>query len=257
MTLLFSTRDLSLSYNGSQVLAGVSAEFRPGELAAVVGPNGAGKSTLLSILAGLRRNYAGECLYCGKEVRYWPRRAFAREVAFVPQSVRIEFPFTVEQVVLMGRTPYCKGLFEGPEDWEAAEKAMRQLDLLELRQRDFRTLSGGEKQRAILASVLAQSPKALILDEPATFLDLQHQVGIHTLLRDLTRQGMLVVTATHDLNLAAAFADRMIVLRQGRIFCDFPPEQAVNVEHIETVFGVSAEVFRTASGRPWVYYGRG
>jgi iron complex transport system ATP-binding protein len=252
----FATEGLGLRYNSTPVLAEVSVEFRAGEMTAVVGPNGAGKSTLLLILAGLRRHYEGRCLYGGKEVREWPRRSFSREVAFVPQSVRIEFPFTVEQVVLMGRTPYCNGLFEGPEDWEAAERAMRQLGLLELRRRDFRSLSGGEKQRAVLASVLAQTPRALILDEPATFLDLQHQVGIHSLLRDLARQGLLVVTATHDLNLAAAFADRIIVLRQGRVFCDLPPEQAVSAENIESVFGVKAEIIRTASGRPWVYYGR-
>lgn len=256
MNPLFRTEELGLSYNGKAVLSGVSLEFSPGCVTAVVGPNGAGKSTLLSILAGLRRNYAGRCLYRGREVRDWARRAFAREVAFIPQTVRIEFPFTVEQVVLMGRTPYCKGLFEGPEDWEAAENAMRLTDVLELRHRDYRSLSGGERQRAILASVLAQEPHALILDEPATFLDLQHQIAIHSLLRELARQGMLVLTATHDLNLAAAFADRIVALRQGRVYCDSPPQEVVSAANIEAVFGVRAEVFRTPEGKPWVHYGR-
>lgn len=257
MNPLFCTQELGLSYNGTPVLSGVSLEFSPGCVTAVVGPNGAGKSTLLSILAGLRRNYIGRCLYRGWEVRDWVRRAFAREVAFIPQTVRIEFPFTVEQVVLMGRTPYCKGLFEGPQDWEAAERAMRLTDVLELRRRDYRSLSGGEKQRTVLASVLAQEPRALILDEPATFLDLQHQIAIHRLLRELAHQGMLVVTATHDLNLAAAFADRIVALRQGRVFCDSPPQEAVSASNIQAVFGVQAEVFRTPQGKPWVHYGDG
>ncbi|MGQ9634049.1 MAG: ABC transporter ATP-binding protein [Bryobacteraceae bacterium] len=257
MNPFFCTQELGLRYNGALVLSGVSLEFFPGCVTAVVGPNGAGKSTLLSILAGLRRNYAGRCLYRGREVRDWARRTFAREAAFIPQMVRIEFPFTVEQVVLMGRTPYCKGLFEGPQDWEAAERAMRLTDVLELRRRDYRSLSGGEKQRTVLASVLAQEPRALILDEPATFLDLQHQIAIHRLLRELARQGMLVLTATHDLNLAAAFADRIVALRQGRVYCDLPPQEALNPSRIQAVFGVQAEVLRTPQGKPWVHYGDG
>ena len=155
----------------------------------------------------------------------------------------------------MGRTPYCDGLFEGPEDHAAVERAMRITDTRTFRRRDFRTLSGGEKQRTILASVLAQSPQVLLLDEPTTFLDIEHQVSTYALLRDLARQGLLVVAVTHDLNLAAAYSDRVLVLSDGQILYDAPPAEVLTSESVRAVFNVEADVRRTQGGRPWVLYG--
>ena len=255
MSELYSLRGAGMRYNGTQVLREVTLGFSEAQMVAVVGPNGAGKSTLLGIMAGLRPHYLGQCFYGGKEVRRWPRRAFAREVSFVPQSVRVEFPFTAEQVVMMGRTPYCDGLFESPEDHAAVERAMAAADTLEFRHRDFRSLSGGEKQRTILASVLAQSPRVLLLDEPATFLDLQHQVSIYRLLRDQARGGLLVIAVTHDLNLAAAYSDRVLVMRAGEVLHDAAPLEVLNPETIRAVFGVEAEVRHTQAGKPWILYG--
>jgi ABC-type cobalamin/Fe3+-siderophores transport system ATPase subunit len=255
MSALFSLRDLGKRYNGTRVLHDATLDLPAAQMVAIVGPNGAGKSTLLGIMAGLRTDYEGSCRFRDKEVGRWPRRAFAREVSFVPQTVRIEFPFSVEQVVMMGRTPYCDGLFEGPEDHAAVERAMRITDTRSFRRRDFRTLSGGEKQRTILASVLAQSPRVLLLDEPTTFLDLEHQVSTYTLLRDLARQGLLVVAVTHDLNLAAAYSDRVLVLRDGEVLYDAAPAEVLTSESVRAVFNVEADVRRTQSGRPWVLYG--
>lgn len=255
MSALFSLEGAGMRYNGAQVLRDATLDLNPPQMVAVAGPNGAGKSTLLGVMAGLRPGYTGRCRYAGREVRDWPRRAFAREVSFVPQSLRVEFPFTAEQVVMMGRTPYCDGLFESPEDHAAVERAMAITDTLPFRRRDFRSLSGGEKQRTILASVLAQSPKVLLLDEPTTFLDLQHQVSIYGLLRDLAAGGLLVVAVTHDLNLAAAYADRVLVLLARELVRDAPPAGVLNPATIREVFGVKAEVQSTASGRPWITYG--
>ena len=255
MSGLFSLASVGMRYNGAEVLRGVGLEVGGACMLAVVGPNGAGKSTLLGIMAGLRPQYTGRCAYTGREVRSWPRRAFAKEVAFVPQSVRIEFPFSAEQVVMMGRTPYCDGLFESPEDREAVERAMGVTDTLAFRHRDFRSLSGGEKQRTILASVLAQSPKALLLDEPATFLDLQHQVTIYRILRGLARSGLLVVAVTHDLNLAASHSDRVLVLRAGEVVADATPAEVLNSDTIRAVFGVQTEILQTRSGKSWIFYG--
>ena len=255
MSALFSLRDLGKRYNGARVLRDATLDLPAAQMVAIVGPNGAGKSTLLGIMAGLRTEYEGSCLFKNREVSRWPRRAFAREVSFVPQSVRIEFPFSVEQVVLMGRTPYCDGLFESPEDHAAVERAMRITDTLGFRRRDFRTLSGGEKQRTILASVLAQSPQVLLLDEPTTFLDIEHQVSTYALLRDLARQGLLVVAVTHDLNLAAAYSDRVLVLSDGQILYDAPPAEVLTSESVRAVFNVEADVRRTQGGSPWVLYG--
>jgi iron complex transport system ATP-binding protein len=189
------------------------------------------------------------------EVGGWQRRGFARHVSVVPQSLRLEFPFTAEQVVMMGRTPYCDGLFESPEDREAVERAMDITDTAPFRTRDFRSLSGGERQLVILASALAQSPRTLLLDEPTTFLDLKHQISIYRLLRGLREQGLLVVAVTHDLNLAAAYSDRVVMLKSGRVASDGAPGETLRPEIIQDVFGVQSQVREAADGRPWIVYG--
>jgi iron complex transport system ATP-binding protein len=209
---------------------------------AIAGPNGAGKSTLVGIMAGLRQPYLGSCTYDGVEVSRWRRRDFARRVAFLPQTVRLEFPFTAEQVVMMGRTPHAGGWFESPEDQAEVARAMEITDTLDFRARDFRSLSGGERQRVILASALAQRPETLLLDEPTTFLDLKHQLALYRLLSSLARQGMLVVAVTHDLNLALQFADRVLLLDQGHIAADGTPQEVLSPTHIHQVFGVQAQI---------------
>ena len=196
-----------MSYGPVPVLHGLSTTLEASQFVTLVGPNGAGKSTLLSILAGLRRNYSGECHFGDQELRQWSRRLFARAVSFVPQSLDLQFPFTAGQVALMGRTPYCDSLFESPEDLAAVEQAMILTDTAQFRDREFRTLSGGERQRVVLAAALAQQPRVLLLDEPTTFLDLKHQFSIYRLLAKLAGEGLLVIAATHDLGLAVIDAE--------------------------------------------------
>lgn len=235
-------------------LKDVSFELTSTGLIAIAGPNGAGKSTLMGILAGLRSPYRGKCSYRDKELRSWNRREFARRVAFLPQSVRIEFPFTVEEVIFMGRTPYAHGWLETAEDETAVQEAMQVTDTEEFRKRDFRSLSGGERQRVILASALAQKPETLLLDEPATFLDLKHQLSLYKLLSALS-WSMLVVTVTHDLNLALQFASRILVLDQGRIAADGKPAEVLTPENVERVFGVRT-LLHSIPGKPgWLTYG--
>jgi len=223
-------------------LSDASFELPKTGFVAVAGPNGAGKSTLVGILAGVRRGYQGSCLYEGREVHAWNRAAFARQVGFLPQAVRIEFPFTVEQVVLMGRTPYGGGWFDTPEDRDAAEAALEITDTAAFRSRDFRSLSGGERQRVLLASALAQQPKVLLLDEPATFLDLKHMAAMQALLSKLARDGMLVVAVTHDLNLALRHAHRVLILAEGRVAADGAPSEVLQPESIAQTFGVDATI---------------
>jgi iron complex transport system ATP-binding protein len=251
----FRLTGVGKSYDQARVLEDVTVRLSGPCMAAITGPNGAGKSTLLGIMAGLRRDYEGECLLNGVEARRWKPAEFARIVSFVPQSLRLDFPFTAEQVVLMGRTPYAGGLFESPEDWQAVEEAMRLTDTLAFRQRDFRSLSGGERQRVVLASALAQKPRVLLLDEPTTFLDLEHQVAIYRLLRQVSREGVMVVAVTHDLNLAASYSDRILVLRRGALVADAPPCDALTAERIRAVFGVEAEWVERTSGPPFIAYG--
>jgi iron complex transport system ATP-binding protein len=233
----FRAKALAFSHG----LIDATFDLPPSGFVTIAGPNGAGKSTLLGILAGLRHPYKGECQYRGVDLRRWRRRDFARRVAFLPQSMKLEFPFTAEQVVLMGRTPYADGWFESQEDHASVARAMEITDSLPFAARDFRSLSGGEKQRVILASALAQEPETLLLDEPATFLDLKHQLAMYRLLATLARR-MLIVAVTHDLNLALRFSDSVIVMNDGRISAQGPPQEALAPALIDRVFGVRAEL---------------
>ena len=244
-----------MSYGGNAVLRGITAEFEAGSFVSIVGPNGAGKSTLLGLLTGLRPGHDGVALLNGKPVEKWDRRGFAKLVSFIPQSVRVDFPFLAEQVVMMGRTPHAERMFETPDDLAAVREAMRLTDTAHLAARDFRSLSGGERQRVILASALAQHPQALLLDEPTTFLDLRHQIETYETLRDRARDGLLVIAVTHDLNLAAMYSDRVLVLCCGELMADASPRDALNAEMVARVFGVRASLLERPAGGFRVLYG--
>lgn len=249
----YSLEHVGMRYGDREVLHDITTQFEPARLTAIAGPNGAGKSTLIGIMAGVREGYTGVCAYGGRDIRKWPRRSFARRVSVVPQSLRLDFPFTAEQVVMMGRSPYSHGLFEAPGDYEAVEHAMRITDTIEFRHRDFRSLSGGERQRVVLASALAQSPEFLLLDEPATYLDLKHQVAMYRLLRDMRASGLGVITVTHDLNTALTYADRVVLLSDGRIAADGGPAHVLTASNVERIFGVRAIVEATRD-RAWITY---
>ena len=252
----YELREAGLSYGPAAVLDQVSLELREAQFTAIIGPNGAGKSTLLNILAGLRLQYRGSCRYGDREVRDWPRREFSRHIAFVQQANAIEFPFSAEEIVLMGRTPYAHGLFESSADRDAVKRAMILTDSADFRCRDFRSLSGGERQRVILAAALAQEPETLLLDEPSTYLDLQHQIDLYRLLRRLAEeQGLAVIAVTHDLNLAAAFAGRIVVLDRGRLVADDTPAAVLNTARVRDVFRVEVQIHEQANGRPFLAYG--
>ena len=210
---------------------------------------------MLGVMAGLRSHFDGDCLYAGQSVRTWNRQALAKRVSVVPQSVRIEFPFTAEQVVLMGRTPHADSMFESDEDAAHVESAMSLTGTTLFRDRDFRSLSGGEKQRVIVASALAQTPETLLLDEPATYLDIEHQISLYRLLRGLAEKGLLVVTVTHDLNLAASYASRVVLLRAGGVVADGTPTDVFRPDLMREVFHVETHLHTDAHGRPWIQYG--
>lgn len=214
--MTYKIASASVRYGAKEALRCGALELASGEFVAVVGPNGAGKSTLVSMLAGLRR-YAGSCKLDGREVRDWPRRELSRAVAFAPQSVDLQFPFTAREVALMGRAAHAQRMFESPDDVDTVETAMEQTSTLGLRDRDFRTLSGGEKQRVVLAAVVAQSAPAMLLDEPTAHLDPKHQLATYTMLARFAAAGKLVVCATHDLRLAREFCSRVVVLHEGSL----------------------------------------
>jgi iron complex transport system ATP-binding protein len=254
LTVLYSLTQAGMRYGEKVVLRGVDLSFTAGEFVTIAGPNGAGKSTLLGIMCGLLPRYIGSCKLLDREVRSWQRRAFARQVSVVLQAVRVDFGFTAGQVVLMGRTPFADSLFESEQDAREVRRAMELTGTTEFHDRDMRTLSGGERQRVIIAAALAQSPKVLLLDEPTAYLDIEHQISIYRLLRDLCSAGVLIVAVTHDLNLAAQFGDRIVLLRGGELAADGTPEEVLKETTIRSVFHVDAQVVNEG-GRRWIKYG--
>lgn len=248
------TERLSVRLGDVEAVRDVSLAVREGALTAVVGPNGAGKSTLLSVLSGFRREYSGACELRGREMGEWGPLERAREVAFIPQNVGLEFAFSAEDVVYMGRTPHGRGLFANEADREAVERAIELAEIGWLRGRDYRVLSGGEKQRVVLASALAQETPILLLDEPTAHLDLRHQMETYALLARLAREGKTVVAVTHDLNLAVRYADRVAVLSCGELVADGTPSELLAGDVLGRVFQVGIAQHGAGRERPWLEF---
>ena len=250
-TSVYRIDDLRFAYAQTPVLNGISAAIHVGDFVALVGPNGAGKSTFLKILAGLNRRYAGTVEFDGTSLAKVTLRDLARRVAFVPQETHVVFPFSVNQMVLMGRAPHqSASLFDSGIDIERAEEAMRLTDTLDLAKKAFTELSGGERQRVVLASALAQDPEVLLLDEPTVYLDLKHQIHFYDIVERLNvEHRMTIVSVTHDVNLAARYARRMIAMRAGRFVADGLPESVLTPEHLYEIFEVSVAVFKRTDGR--------
>jgi iron complex transport system ATP-binding protein len=250
-----SFEGVAFSYGRADVLCGVDLEIPEGQVAAVLGPNGAGKTTLIRLAAGSLIASRGAVRLFGQPLQALTPKQRARAVAVVPQESRVLYEFSVREVVLMGRSPHLGLLgLDGPKDRAVADEAMVRTGVGELGSRAFRTLSGGEKQRAIVARALTQESRLLLLDEPTTFLDLRHQLDLYELLIGLARErGRTLVLASHDLNLAARYCDRLILLHAGRIVADGAPERVLLPAILREVYGVEAEVRRDeATGRPFV-----
>jgi iron complex transport system ATP-binding protein len=254
VSIRLQIRDVTWHVGTRPILSGVSLAVDQGELAVVMGRNGAGKSTLLDIVAGLKTSSGGHVLLNDRPVSAWDSRARARLVAHLPQSVRPDLPFLAGELVLMGRYPHTDRWFESDSDRAAVEQAMRRSDCWDLRDRLVETLSGGERQRVLLAACFAQMPELLLLDEPSTHLDIDQQLHCFTLLRDETRRGAACLAVTHDLNLALAYATRLIVLADGRVALDAPVDEAVRAPGWLSLFSPRLVLSSTAAGRPWVSY---
>lgn len=238
-----------------EVIRGASLAVAPGEFVALCGLNGAGKSTLLEIMAGLLPGYGGECKFDGRELSQWNPRELARRISFLPQSAEPAPRFTAIEVVRMGRYPFGAGWGESAEDKQICARAMELAGCEELRGRFVNQLSGGERQRVLFAAVLAQQPQVLLLDEPGTFVDLPHQIQMFRTLRELCRKESLAcVTATHDLNLAASFCTRIVLLDRGAVAVDAPPSEALPHSAFRDVFGSHVRVEASSEGSVRVHY---
>jgi iron complex transport system ATP-binding protein len=243
------------TYSSGFGLARIDLRIERGERVAILGPNGSGKTTLLKLMLGLLQPREGEVSFEGEDLGRMSRTELARAIAMVPQELLLPYALTVREVVLLGRTPYLHR-YRGPayEDLEAVQAALTATDLLSSADRPYNDLSGGERQRTILAMALAQQPRLLLLDEPTRSLDLNHQLRILSLIRDLNvRRDLTVVSSMHDLNLSSLYFDRLVFLSSGRIVADGPPDEVIQPDMIREVFGVSVLVQRhPRRGIPWM-----
>lgn len=247
---------LTLSYDDRIILNDLNFEIRAGEFVGILGPNGCGKSTLLAALTGLLPPRAGQIWYDGLSLHHWRPRPLARQVALVPQSNPVTFPFTCWEMVLMGRYPY-RHRFQGDSDADiaAAQRAMVQTRTTLLAQRLITLISGGERQQVILARALAQTTPVLLLDEATASLDIRRKLEIFALLRQLNHNGLTVLAVMHDINLAAMFCQRLLFLKDGRIFCDGATSEVCTREILEAVYETPVLVeCHPAIGRPQVLF---
>jgi iron complex transport system ATP-binding protein len=235
---LLAAGELRFAYGGREVLRGAGLEVAAGEVVGLLGPNGSGKSTLVKILSGVLQGYGGFATFEGRDIREIPRRRLAQALAVVPQEPLFGFPFTALEIALMGRHPHLAGLaFESEADVAVALAALERCGVADLATRPIQEISSGERQRVVFARALAQQPRALLLDEPASFLDVRHQVELYDIVRQLVAdEGCGVLTVMHDLNLAAEYCDRIYLLQDGAIEAAGPTAEVLTYANLKRVF---------------------
>jgi iron complex transport system ATP-binding protein len=236
---MYSARDVSFRYPGGDrdAVAGAHLDIARGEFVALLGPNGSGKSTLLRLLLGALVPRAGTIAYDGRAVRDWPRDRFAREVGVVTQSEELAFVLTVRELVAMGRYPHLGAWRNERDEGRAAiEHALARCAVSDLAERSVLELSGGERQRARLARALAQEPRTLVLDEPTASLDIAHEMTLFEMLAALAHDGVTIIVVTHNLNLAARYAQRLVLLDRGHIVAAGAPADVLTQPNIESVY---------------------
>lgn len=243
---VLEAQNVSWAIRDRAIIDDLSLAPEPGSMVGVLGPNGSGKSTLLRVMTGLQRPSTGRVLLDGTDVRRLSRKRFSRRVAFVEQEVSTDQNPTVRDVIELGRIPH-RAAWSGPlpDDDDAVARAAATTNLTDRLDQRYSTLSGGERQRVQIARALAQEPGVLVLDEPTNHLDIRHQLDLLALVRGT---GATVITALHDLNLAATFCDHLLVLSGGRLVASGPPGEILTEEMISSVYGVRAEVTHDADG---------
>jgi cobalamin transport system ATP-binding protein len=243
---MIATKGLTFAYAKEPVLRDISLEFQAGEFTGVIGPNGSGKSTLLKLIGGILPSSPETVFFKNHELSHYKKKELAISISWIPQEKQMAFSFKVIDIVLMGRHPYLSPLsFEGESDYQIAQDAMKQTQVLEFANRSFNEISGGEKQRVMIASAISQKPEVMLLDEPTSALDIKYQIEILNILKQLNEQeNKSLILAMHDLHLASKFCKRLILLKEGRVFCEGPPDEVLKKEILEEVYEVKVKIFR-------------
>lgn len=254
---LLTVEDLSFSYGEKPILSNLSFQVPAGGFTGIVGPNGSGKTTLLKCLSKTLLPTRGRVTFAGQDLTGIKLRALARMMGVVPQQWETPFAFTVRDVVMMGRFPHApRWAGESDEDRAVVREAMEATKTWELADRYITELSGGERQRVLIAQALAQTPRLLLLDEPTAHLDVNQTLAILALLQELNGvKGLTILAVFHDLNLAARYCHRLIILKEGRIYAQGRPEEVLTSANVATVFGVETHVgAEPFTGRPYLYF---
>jgi iron complex transport system ATP-binding protein len=243
---ILKLEDVSFAYDHDPVVKNLSLQVEAGEFIGVLGPNGSGKSTLLKLLAGILKPDSGNVRFRDKELLDYKRKILAKSIAWLPQEHAMAFSFQVAEIVLMGRHPYLSPMtFEGQNDFDIADRAMRTTETTHLSTRQFSDISGGEKQRVMVACAITQEPEVMLLDEPTTALDIKYQLEILNILQRLNRNdGMTLILAMHDLQLASKYCRRLILIDNGNIIKQGSPEEVLQKEILESVYGVKLKIVR-------------
>ena len=243
------------AYDKNPVLRDLTLSVGEGEVVGLLGPNGSGKSTTLRLLTGALEPQRGSVDVWDRARSSYGRRELAQQVALVPQELQVTFDFLAQDLVMMGRAPYVHWLRgEREDDHAMTRRAMAEVGILDLAQRPYRELSGGEKQRVVLAIALAQDATILLLDEPTHNLDIRHQSGLFDLVRRINAdRGVTVLAVVHDINLASLYCDRVVLLRDGRVMEEGPPDEVITVDNLRRCYNAEVHVFpHPQTGRPQV-----
>lgn len=246
---------LRFAYDGPVVLDGLDLRVQRGDLVGIIGPNGCGKTTLLRLISGTLEPDAGAIRLFGNPLESLPRRRRACLVSVVPQEARVVFDFTVREIVLMGRAPHLGLLgIENEQDRRIADEALRDTDMASMSGARLAELSGGEKQRVLLARALAQEAPLMLLDEPTAYLDIRHRLDLYRLVDRLrAERGLTVVLVSHDIHLAARFCPRLVMLHHGQVAADGPPAQVITRENLRRVYDADVRILEDpVSGAPLV-----
>ena len=251
MNSILDIQNISLQYNGKSILDDVSLQVEKSDFFVIIGPNGAGKTSLLKIIAGLEKMQQGSVVCKGKKLADYNRRELSQVIAMVPQHVDTNFPFTVAETVIMGRTPHLGLLgLESRDDYLLAETAMKFTDIAHLADRRLDQVSGGELQRVIIARAICQQPQIVLLDEPTAALDPAHQLKVMDLMEKFRQeQGTTIIMVSHDLNLASLYGDRLLLLKEGRVMKTGTPAEVLSEQLLRESYGCEMLVDENPLGR--------
>lgn len=255
MDIVLSIKDLYFSYEDQNILSNINIDIEKGKFISIIGPNGSGKTTLLKNISSVLSPDKGKVFFLGKDIQEYRRKQLSKYIAYVPQSSYINFEFTAGDIVLMGRSPFLKPFeSEKTEDIKIAENAMKMTNVYEIKDKKITEISGGERQRVMIACALAQTPKVILLDEPVSNLDIQHQIEILSVLKELSKsKEMTVITVLHDLNLSAEYSDLVVLLKEGRIIEYGTPKDVITEENIDKAYNTNVYMTKNPmTGNPHI-----